>query len=251
MTTIRKVTPGLIPNAYAASVWPLSTELIPARTISAINPPVYKAKAKAKETNSGGDNKPSGSSQEVKRAQDDLLRDDDKSVPVKDKDLRSKIARIFGGVDLRLGATDAKLNKVSDNVLGVQRKLADTQKLIIDQNIVLETKFDQILEIFGKQIEFQKELSEDAKVAARENELEESKDLSTARSILSIGGGSSDLTGSILGFLGRKIGKRLAKPVSRLTSKIASKVAPKVAQSAAKNTAGKALQKSNLSIPFL
>ena len=200
----------------------------------------------AKETNSGGDNKPSGSSQEVERAQDDLLRDDDKAVPVKDKDLRSKIARIFGGVDLRLGATDAKLNKVSDNVLGVQRKLADTQKLIIDQNIVLETKFDQILEIFGKQIEFQKELSEDAKVAARENELEESKDLSTARSILSTGGGSSDLTGSILGFLGRKIGKRLAKPVSRLTSKIASKVAPKVAQSAAKNTAGKALQKSNI-----
>lgn len=204
----------------------------------------------AKETNTGGDSKPSGSSQEVERAQDDLLRDDDKAVPVKDKDLRSKIARIFGGVEIRLGATDAKLNRVSDNVLGVQKKLVDTQKLIVDQNIVLETKFDQILEIFGKQIEFQKELAEDAKIAARENELEEQKDLSTTRSILSTGGGSNDLSTSLLQFLGRKIGKRLAKPAKKSLKKIASKVAPKltqrVSQSAANNTAGKVLQKSNI-----
>lgn len=134
----------------------------------------------AKEKDSSSGEKSSGSSQKVERAKQDLLRDDDKSVPVKDKDLRETISRIFGvGIDAKLVATDAKLQRVSSDVISLQQSLFDTQKLIIDQNIVLETKFDQILEIFGKQIDFQKQLAEDAKVREKENELEEGKDLST------------------------------------------------------------------------
>lgn len=208
----------------------------------------------AKEKDSSSGEKSSGSSQKVERAKQDLLRDDDKSVPVKDKDLRATISRIFGvGIDAKLVAIDAKLQRVSSDVISLQQSFFDTQKLIIDQNIVLETKFDQILEIFGKQIDFQKKLAEDAEVREKEIKLEEGKDLSTARALMSTGGGG-DLSTTILGFLGRKLLKRFAKPAKNIAKGVAKRVgqrvAPKVTSSIIKsqadNAAGKALQKSNI-----
>ena len=212
----------------------------------------------AKEKDSDGGGRPSGSSQEVEQAKQDLLRDDEKSVPVQDKNLRAQFSKIFGSIDVKLLTAEAKIEQSSSKLSVLHQDVLNTQKLILDQNAVLETKFDQILEIFGKQIEFQKELADDAQVKAKENELEEGQNRSTARGIIATGTAGGDLSTAILGFLGRKLGKRLAKPVKSLvrgglqvlanrgSQRAASILATRGATSAAENVAGKAFSKSNL-----
>ena len=209
----------------------------------------------AKEKDSDGGGRSSGSSQEVEQAKQDLLRDDEKSVPVKDKNLREQFSKIFGSIDVKLTVAEAKIEKSSSKLSVLHQDVLNTQKLILDQNAVLETKFDQILEIFGKQIQFQKELAEDAKVKAKENQLEEGQDLSTTRGLIATGTAGGDLSTTLLGFLGRRLGKAISKQVRRrLGSKVAQKgaqraattLATRGATSAAENAAGKALSKSNL-----
>ena len=209
----------------------------------------------AKEKDSDGGGRSSGSSKEVEQAKQDLLRDDEKSVPVQDKNLRAQFSKIFGSIDVKLLTAEAKIEQSSSKLSVLHRDVLNTQKLILDQNAVLETKFDQILEIFGKQIEFQKELAEDAKVKAKENELEEGQNRSTTRGLIATGTAGGDLSTTLLGFLGRRLGKAISKQVRRrLGSKSAQKgaqraattLATRGATSAAENAAGKALRKSNL-----
>ena len=213
----------------------------------------------AKEKDSDGGGRSSGSSQEVERAKQDLLRDDEKSVPVQDKNLRRQFSKIFGSIDVKLLTAEAKIEQSSSKLSVLHQDVLNTQKLILDQNAVLEAKFDQILAIFDKQIEFQKELAEDAKVKAKENELEEGQNRSTTRGLIATGTAGGDLSTTLLGFLGRRLGKAISKQVRRrLGSKAAQKGAQKGAQraattlatrgatSAAENAAGKALRKSNL-----
>lgn len=213
--------------------------------------------AKEKDSDDGG--RSSGSSQEVEKAKQDLLRDDEKSVPVQDKNLRAQFSKIFGSIDVKLLTAEAKIEKSSSKLSVIHQDVINTQKLILDQNAILETKFDQILEIFGKQIEFQKELAEDAKVKAKENKLEEGQNLSTTRSLIATGTAGGDLSTTLLGFLGRRLAKAVSNQVrKRLASKVAQTGAQKGAQraattlatrsaaSAADNAAGKALSRSNL-----
>lgn len=213
--------------------------------------------AKEKDSDDGG--RSSGSSQEVEKAKQDLLRDDEKSVPVQDKNLRAQFSKIFGSIDVKLLTAEAKIEKSSSKLSIIHQDVINTQKLILDQNAILETKFDQILEIFGKQIEFQKELTENAKIKAKENKLEEGQNLSTTRGLISTGTAGGDLSTTILGFLGRRLAKAVSNQVrKRLASKATQKgvqkgaqravttVATRSAASAADNAAGKALSKSNL-----
>jgi len=114
----------------------------------------------------------------------ELMSDDD-SLPVKDKDLRKQISKIFGaGVDARLVAAEAKISKINAQVLDVHHSLQSTQELIINQNDILLSKFDQILEIFGKQAEFQEKLKDKAEAAEKERIIEEQKDLSSTRGLI-------------------------------------------------------------------
>lgn len=123
----------------------------------------------------------SKSRKRVSDATRQLFADDD-AIPVKDKDLRQQISRIFGaGIDARLVAAEAKISRMNSSVVGIHTSLRDTQQLVIDQNQLLLSKFDQILEIFGKQAEFQKKLADKAEAAEKENLIEQQKDLSSTR----------------------------------------------------------------------
>ena len=131
----------------------------------------------------------------VKSAKQGLLAEDNDSVPVKDKDLRQQISKIFGaGIDARLIASEHKLSRVTQNIVEVKQGLVETQQLVIDQNTILLSKFDQILEIFGKQAEFQEKLKDKAEAAEKERIIEEQKDLSSTRGLIDTGamtGGTS------------------------------------------------------------
>jgi len=120
-----------------------------------------------------------------------LFTDDD-AIPVKDKDLRQQISRIFGaGVDARLVAAEAKISRMNASVMGIHTSLKDTQQLVLDQNELLLSKFDQILEIFGKQGEFQKKLADKSEADAKKRA---SQDLNSTTSYLrgeDAGGGNS------------------------------------------------------------
>lgn len=133
----------------------------------------------------------------VKKAAKELLKDDDKSTPVLDKPLRDNISKIFGGgIDVKLLRVENKVNTLSDNVNAVAAGIADTQKLIINQNEILESKFDEILKIFGIQTEQKKEELEAEKYRQLELDLEEKKISAKARDIINLGGvsGGGDLS---------------------------------------------------------
>ena len=132
----------------------------------------------------------SKSRKKVADATRQLFTDDD-AIPVKDKDLRQQISRIFGaGVDARLVAAEAKISRMNASVMGIHTSLKDTQQLVLDQNELLLSKFDQILEIFGKQAEFQKKLADQSEADAKKRA---SQDLNstTSYSTADTGGGGS------------------------------------------------------------
>jgi len=140
----------------------------------------------------------------VDKAEKELEKDDD-SVPVKDEEVRNFATKLLGShVEHKLHVIQYSVGELTNEVKSVNTSLVDTQKLLIDHNAILGTKFDQILEIFGKNSEFQDKIKDDAQVEASESELEKKKDLSGVTKLLSmVGGGSSSING-ILGAVLRK-----------------------------------------------
>ena len=92
----------------------------------------------------------SKASEEVKQAAQKLKKDDDdKSIPVKDKDLRDTVVRIFGPLEGKLLQTEGKIENLSAKITTVAGGIADTQKLLINRTQILEDKFDQMLNVIG------------------------------------------------------------------------------------------------------
>ena len=135
-------------------------------------------------------------------AERELLKDDD-SIPVKDTDTRNGVSKLLGkGLDAKISLADSRVKELSSDVASAKNTLIDTQKLIFDQNEMLGVRFDQILEIFSAQQDYQKKIADEAEVKRRENELEAEKDLSTTRKLQSITDSKSkksDALGDILG----------------------------------------------------
>ena len=93
----------------------------------------------------------SKASPEVKAAANKLLGGEpDASVPTtKDADLKAFISRVFGSeLDASIIQTESKVSKLSDQVLSIGEGIVNTQKLVINQNELMENKFDEILGIF-------------------------------------------------------------------------------------------------------
>ena len=91
----------------------------------------------------------SKASEEVKQAAVKIKKEDPNSIPVQDKDLRETVVKIFGPIEGRLLQTQGKVDKLSGKITTVAGGIADTQKLLINQNQLLEDKFDVILKIIG------------------------------------------------------------------------------------------------------
>ena len=91
----------------------------------------------------------SGASEEVKDAAVELVKDDSNSLPVQNSDVRETIVRIFTPLDGKLLQVKNKVSNLSDKVNLVAGGLADTQKLLVSRNDLLEDKFDEISKVIG------------------------------------------------------------------------------------------------------
>lgn len=134
-------------------------------------------------------------------AEKELLKDDD-SIPVKDVGSRENISKILGvGLHTKVLLADARVTGLSNDVGAINDNLVNTQKLIYDQNEMIGSKFDQILEIYSGQKDYQKKIADKAEVQRRETELEAEKDLSATRKLQSTVATKKgpDILGSILG----------------------------------------------------
>ena len=178
-------------------------------------------------------------------AEKELLKDDD-SIPVKDVGSRESIAKVLGvGLHTKVMLADARVTGLSNDVSAIRDSLVNTQKLIYDQNEMIGSKFDQILDIFSGQKDYQKKVADEAEVQRRETELEAEKDLAKTRkleSTLSTKKGP-DILGSLLGVAadmlrGRKGGKVIANLLDALKGKASTASKFKAALSVARSIYG-------------
>ena len=91
----------------------------------------------------------SGASEDVKKAAVKTKKEDPNSVLVRDKDLRETIVNFFTPISGKLIKAQATYSAISSKVTTLAGGVADTQKLLINQNQILEDKFDQILSVIG------------------------------------------------------------------------------------------------------
>ena len=119
----------------------------------------------------------------VKRAKRNLDKKNPEEVDVKDSDLRETIANIFGNIDVQLIRTESKVDAYANKISAIGGAIADTQKLIINQNQLLEEKFDEMLSALGYKSDLEKQAAEERKYDQLEFDLEQSEDLSTTSKI--------------------------------------------------------------------
>ena len=134
----------------------------------------------------GKEGKPS---KEVRKAARELKEDDPDATKVQDKSLRETVLKIFGPIDAKLVATERKVDNLSGKVSAVTANLIDTQTLIINQNQILEDKFDTILQVLTKNEDDRTKRDEDAKFKQLEIFEDLTEDLSTTGKILKTGAG--------------------------------------------------------------
>jgi len=152
------------------------------------------------------------SNEEVDRAKDELLRDDD-HIPVKDEKLREYVTRVFGvGIDSKLTQLDQRITKSLSVLSDIRATHKGSVDLMIDHNELIAGKLDKILNLYNDQYNFQSVLKDKAQVAKQEQELEKVRDLSRTRRYLGIdynkGGGAilGGLTDKLVKFLLNKLG---------------------------------------------
>lgn len=125
------------------------------------------------------------SNKELEKAAADLLNDPD-SLSVSDKELKNHVVKIFGGGILPLLIkTEAKAVDAANNVRALNQNLLNTQSVFVDQNNILASKLDQILDIFGDQLEYQKQIKDKAQAQRRLDKLAQKQDESSVRAFLS------------------------------------------------------------------
>jgi len=159
----------------------------------------------------------SKASEEVKQAAVKLKKDDDdKSIPVKDKDLRDTVVRIFGPLEGKLLQTEGKIENLSAKITTVAGGIADTQKLLINRTQLLEDKFDQMLNVVGDTSALARAAEAEAKFEDMEKQLEKGMDLSGTFAYEKISTGSYGILGKLLaGILGNRFTAQLVGQISR------------------------------------
>jgi len=143
-----------------------------------------------------GENKPS---KKVRQAARELKKDDPDATKVHDKSLRENVLKIFGPIDAKLVATERKVDNLSGKVSAVTANLVDTQNLIINQNQILEDKFDTILQVLTKSDEERKDAEEQAKYTQLELLDDLTEDLSGSHAISKGRGKSNPLANFLRG----------------------------------------------------
>ena len=151
------------------------------------------------------------SNEDVNRAVDDLLKDDDHT-PVKDDTLREYVTRVFGvGIDSKLTQLDQRVSKSLSVVSDIRTSQRGSVDLQIDHNELIAGKLDKILTLYNEQFSYQSILKDRAQIAGKENELELKRDLSSTRRFQGLNYNAGG--GAILGGLSDKIIKSLVNVV--------------------------------------
>ena len=79
------------------------------------------------------------------------------SIPVVDEKLRRQVVKLFGaGLEIKLVQMEGKIEKTNAAIKTIGGTVSDTQELIVNQNQILEDKFDKLLDVLGVQVEEEK-----------------------------------------------------------------------------------------------
>ena len=158
----------------------------------------------------------SKASEEVKQAAIKLKREDPNSIPVQDKDLRDTVVRIFGPLEGKLLQTESKVENLSAKITMVAGGIADTQKLLINRNELLEEKFDTMLKVVGGQSAIDRAAEAEAKFEDMEKQLEKGMDLSGTFAYEKISTGAYGILGKLLsGILGNRFTAKIVAQIAR------------------------------------
>ena len=174
--------------------------------------------SRIKEANTKKELEKSNASDDIKQAAVELKREDpsDKSIPVQDKNLRNTVVRIFGNLEGRLFSLQGKANNISGKITTLAGGVADTQDLIINQNQMLEDKFDIILQNIGSISAIERTNSAESELDRVEAELEKGFDLSGTFAYEKTNTGSFGIFGKILsGILGNRFTATLIGQISK------------------------------------
>ena len=75
---------------------------------------------------------------------------DPESIPVVDDRLRQQVTKLFGSkIEARLFNLEASVDRTNAAITTIAAGIGDTQELIINQNQILEDKFDKLLDVLG------------------------------------------------------------------------------------------------------
>ena len=158
----------------------------------------------------------SGASKEVKDAAAELGKDDPDSIPVQSRDVRDTIVKIFTPLDGKLLQVKNKVSNLSDKVNLIGGGLADTQKLLVSRNQLLEDKFDEIAKVIGNVSAIEKQREAEARFADLEKQLERGMDLSGTFAFEKTRTGSYGILGKLLsGILGNRFTAQLVGQIAK------------------------------------
>jgi len=174
--------------------------------------------SRIKEANTKKELEKSNASDDIKQAVVELRKEDpsDSSLPVQDKGLRDTVERIFGNLDGKLVSLQGKTNNISGKVTTLAGGIADTQNLILNQNQLLEDKFDIILKNIGAISSIDRKNAAESELDRVEAELEKGFDLSGTFAYEKTRTGSFGVFGKILsGILGNRFTSQLIGQISK------------------------------------
>ena len=167
-------------------------------------------------------------SPEVEKAIKDLEREEEvdvTSVPVVDKPLRNQVIKLFGTrLEVKLVQLEGKVEAANTAISAIGAAIVDSQELIINQNQILEDKFDTLLDIFGTKADLEKKVEEDKKAEKESAEIFEQDPMFGSSPLQKMLSRSSMGGSSLVGFLLRRAG---AKVVSRLTRSLSRRFIPR------------------------
>ena len=162
-----------------------------------------------------------GASEEVKQEAVKLKKEDSNAIQVQNRPLGEIVARFFTPLQGKFLTTNSKVDNLSVKANLIAGGIADTQKLLINRNQLLEDKFDQMLSIVGTKSAINKQKEAEANFEAIEKELEKGLDLSGTFAYEKTRTGNYGVLGKILSFI---LGNGFTR---RITAQIIKRLIPK------------------------
>ena len=161
-----------------------------------------------------------GASEEVKQEAVKLKKEDSNAIQVQNKPLGEVVTRFFAPLQGKFLQTKSKIDNLSTKINLVAGGVADTQKLLINRNQLLEDKFDQMLTSIGSNSAITKQREAQANFDAMEKELEKGLDLSGTFAYEKVRTGSFGVLGKLLSFI---LGNGFTR---RITAQIIKRLVP-------------------------